>query len=77
MLEGATIAEPGIILPSWGDRGRTAVRKVGVFAGALCLPLASLAHHSVSAWFNPNEVIELEGELAELRWQNPHIVFTL
>jgi hypothetical protein len=36
-----------------------------------------LAHHSVSAWFNPNEVIELEGELAELRWQNPHIVFTL
>jgi hypothetical protein len=38
---------------------------------------AALAHHSVSAWFDSSQVTELEGELTDLRWQNPHIVFTL
>lgn len=35
------------------------------------------AHHSVAAGFDPQQMIELEGELTEIRWQNPHILLTL
>ncbi|HLF12005.1 MAG TPA: DUF6152 family protein [Gammaproteobacteria bacterium] len=51
--------------------------RVSVFVGSLLLPVAGFTHHSVAAWFDPSEITELEGELTELRWQNPHIVFTL
>jgi Family of unknown function (DUF6152) len=53
------------------------VLRSGLSVGGLLLPLAALGHHSVSAWFDSNQVIELEGKLTELRWQNPHIAFTL
>jgi hypothetical protein len=33
------------------------------------------AHHSVSAWFNQDEIVELEGEVTEVLWQNPHVTF--
>jgi hypothetical protein len=36
---------------------------------------AALAHHSVA--YYSGERIELAGELAEIRWQNPHIRFAL
>ena len=52
-------------------------------ARALVLLCASLliaapvtAHHSF-AKFDRQRSIELEGELAEVRWQNPHVQFTL
>lgn len=51
--------------------------RTSLFIGGVLLPLASFAHHSVSAWFDRAAVTELEGELTELRWQNPHIRFTL
>jgi hypothetical protein len=36
------------------------------------------AHHSVSAWFDTTSTLtELEGQVTEMRWQNPHVVFTL
>jgi hypothetical protein len=36
------------------------------------------AHHSVSAWFDTAvEMAEVEGVVTELRWQNPHVIFTL
>jgi hypothetical protein len=53
------------------------VLKAVFLIASVSAPLVALAHHSVSAWFDPNEIIELEGELTELRWQNPHIAFTL
>jgi len=43
----------------------------------LLLPAASFAHHSVAAGFDPQQVIEIEGELTGIRWQNPHILLTL
>jgi Family of unknown function (DUF6152) len=42
---------------------------------ALVVPLAGLAHHSVA--YYSTDKIELEGEIAEVRWQNPHIRFAL
>jgi hypothetical protein len=46
---------------------------VGGLLGGLT-PVA-LAHHSRS--FFSQEIIEVEGELQNLRWRNPHIAFTL
>ena len=42
----------------------------------LCLLLptpAVLAHHSVSAYFDNSQVAEVQGELIEVRWINPHL----
>ena len=38
---------------------------------------AARAHHSVSAWFDTTAMTEIEGVVTELRWQNPHVLFTL
>jgi Family of unknown function (DUF6152) len=43
----------------------------------LAAPVTCLAHHSVSAWFDTSEVIELEGVVTEVEWSNPHVRFTL
>jgi hypothetical protein len=40
-----------------------------------CTPPTVFAHHSVA--YYSGERIELDGELTEVRWQNPHIGFAL
>jgi hypothetical protein len=45
--------------------------------GLILLPLTSLAHHSVAGTFDGTAVVELEGKLTRISWQNPHIHFTL
>ena len=45
---------------------------------AMVLPTsAALGHHSVGAYFDTSQVIEIQGELTEVRWRNPHIGFTI
>jgi hypothetical protein len=39
--------------------------------------LTANAHHSVSAWFDTTSMTEVEGEVTDFRWQNPHVMFTL
>jgi hypothetical protein len=59
--------------------GIRAMKKTRLFAAATLLgwvPLAD-AHHSVSAWFDTTSMTEIEGEITDFRWQNPHVVFTL
>ena len=51
--------------------------RVSVCVSVLLAPVAAFCHHSVASWFDQSQVAELEGELTEVRWQNPHIVFTL
>ena len=55
-----------------------ALRRIAVVivAGLLgSLPALTLAHHSRT--FFSEDFVELEGELKDLRWKNPHIAFTL
>jgi Family of unknown function (DUF6152) len=40
-------------------------------------PVAARAHHSFAGQFDPNGSMELEGELIEIRWVNPHAYLTL
>jgi hypothetical protein len=39
------------------------------------MPVAALAHHSAAAWFNQNQIAEVEGTVTEVKWENPHIKF--
>ena len=44
---------------------------------SLLLPTLATAHHSPFLYFNPAQTVELEGEISNLRWRNPHVMITL
>jgi hypothetical protein len=44
-----------------------------VAAGLLLGAVTSLAHHSVSAEFDPNKPIEFTGTVKVVEWVNPHL----
>jgi hypothetical protein len=48
-----------------------------ITAGLLiaCLPFAASSHHSVKAFYDDQNVTQLEGNIASIRWINPHIHF--
>lgn len=48
-----------------------------VLATLLILPLMALGHHSVGGNYDSSKSIELEGEITEIFWRNPHVGFTL
>lgn len=49
-----------------------------LLALAMLLPAFTVfGHHSVSAYFDTSQVIEVKGELTEVRWRNPHVGFTI
>ncbi|MBD08451.1 MAG: hypothetical protein CMD70_07005 [Gammaproteobacteria bacterium] len=43
----------------------------------LVLPTISIAHHSVGVTFDMGQPVEFNGEIVEVRWQNPHMHFTM
>jgi Family of unknown function (DUF6152) len=43
----------------------------------LLLPLSAMAHHSVAGTFDSDSIIELQGEVTRIAWQNPHVHFTI
>ncbi|NIW25255.1 MAG: hypothetical protein GWN29_12185, partial [Gammaproteobacteria bacterium] len=50
-------------------------RLMTVIAAASCVPMQSMAHHSRSEFSEIDR--ELEGQLLEVRWRNPHPLFRL
>src|SRR5688572_4717207 len=52
----------------------TAVNRSVLWAAALMLVFAitAPAHHSFAGQFDSNASMEIEGELIEIRWANPH-----
>ena len=49
-----------------------------ILAATLMLsPMGVRAHHSPNVHFDRSEIIEIEGELTELRWRNPHVQLTV
>jgi hypothetical protein len=51
-------------------------RAATLLCASLLIAAPASAHHSF-AKFDRQRSIELEGELAEVRWQNPHVQYTL
>ena len=54
-----------------GEKMRFVVTLLGLFI------LPALAHHSPNVHFDRNDVVEIEGILAEVQWRNPHIQLTV
>jgi hypothetical protein len=51
---------------------RVALSACWTAALILAFALAAPAHHSFAGQFDPNSSMEIEGELIEVRWANPH-----
>ena len=55
-------------------------KKHGRSLGALCLAIAALswapvhAHHSFTAVYRVDKTIEIEGEVAQFQFRNPHVL---
>tara|TARA_B100000029_G_scaffold511305_1_gene604986 strand:- start:5447 stop:6454 length:1008 start_codon:yes stop_codon:yes gene_type:complete len=43
----------------------------------LSLPVSAFGHHSVGVSFDINQPVEVTGEILQVRWQNPHMHFTI
>ena len=46
-------------------------------SGFLFFPITAFGHHSISATFDAENTIELEGEITRVLWRNPHVRFTI
>ncbi len=51
--------------------------KFGAVLIVLHLPVTAFGHHSFATTFDPSVIAELDGEITEVRWRNPHVSFTL
>ncbi len=52
-------------------------RRLSFLAIALFLPLTTFGHHSFPEHFNTSQIAEIEGEVTDVRWSNPHVSFTM
>jgi hypothetical protein len=46
-------------------------------AALVFLPVLAFTHHSPNVHFDRSEIIEIEGELTEIYWRNPHVQIVL
>jgi len=53
------------------------MRNVTVVLTLICLPAVGLAHHSILGIYARDSVREIEGELADVAWRNPHVLFSV
>lgn len=59
-----------------GNRlGRALWAPGSIALGLACCAWPAAAHHSVSAWFEPDGRQEIQGVVTEIRWENPHVRF--
>lgn len=53
------------------------MRLVCVSLAFLAFSAQVLAHHSATAFFDQNTIVEVEGTVTDIYWRNPHVSFTL
>jgi hypothetical protein len=52
-------------------------RLAGLFALAALVTVAALAHHNMTALFDLNDRVTLNGTFTKVDWRNPHIYLTV
>jgi len=53
------------------------MRSIAVSLAFLMFVPPALAHHSVTAFFDRDTTVEIEGTVTDIFWRNPHVSFTL
>ena len=53
------------------------MQRVVPFLGVLLLPGLVFAHHTFGFIYNTSQVVEIEGEVTYVVWENPHILFQM
>lgn len=56
---------------------RRTTRLTAVMVLATVLPATSAGHHTFAYTYNTSQVAEIEGEVIELQWENPHVQFRM
>lgn len=51
------------------------IQRFGILCALAAAP--AVGHHSVAANFDASTTLEAEGEITQIAWRNPHILFTL
>lgn len=55
-------------------------RNIQIVSLAVCvllLPCFAVAHHTFGYTFNTSQTAEIDGEVVDVQWSNPHIVFSM
>jgi hypothetical protein len=69
---------PPVQTPMWMTRTHRPLPALGVVALTVCAtlgaPRESSSHHSATE-YDYGRIVEVEGSLVELKWQNPHVRF--
>jgi hypothetical protein len=58
-------------------RGGRGIRSLVCALAMTAYPALLAAHHSFPVTFNTSRVTEVRGTITELRWQDPHVRFTV
>jgi len=56
---------------------RVVTSRPAVFAWLLLLPPWASGHHATAPAYDRSQIAEVEGEITEVFWRNPHIRFTM
>ncbi len=56
---------------------KTGNHRIAILACAIALPATTNAHHAFTGVFDMQNITELNGELTELLWRNPHVRFSI
>ncbi len=52
-------------------------QRVGILVGLLVFSLPASGHHTFPVFYNTSLIFEVEGEVTEVLWSNPHVSFSL
>ena len=47
--------------------------RMSFFLCLIGLPISGLAHHAVGGSYDTSTLIELEGQVTDILWRNPHV----
>ena len=46
--------------------------RIAFYLSLLAAPVVGVAHHSIAGNYDPEEIVEVEGEVVDVLWRNPH-----
>lgn len=51
--------------------------RLAVYASLLSFPLQATSHHAVAGSYDQSQMVELQGEVTDVLWRNPHVQLSI